>query len=409
MYMELIRNLIKGIVYKTAPIKQKRIVFSSLNGQYSDSPKAISSTIKSLFPEYQIVWLVNNSIIHELPENYVAIDIKSIKAAYYAGSASIVIDNVYAENAVTIYENDNTGLLRAKIYLWLRSKKKQNIYSTWHGSPIKRMGIDQVNSRVKYFLCNRMTMVLGDQYTLDIMRRLTFNKMEMKLLGTPRNDILFSNNVYSIKKKLNIIGKKVILFAPTFRNKLFENDDYLQRSGLNQIEKINFNELLDRLSKKFGGDWIFICRFHYHVAEKVDWDKIYNISDGKVINGNILQDMADYLACADVLLSDISSCMFDFALTEKPCFCFFPDRTLFENNERGLYVNLESLPFPIAEDYNTLIDEIIHFDDENYRLKVKEFKKKYGLVDDGHSAERFAIYITEQDKHNADKDIKKVE
>ena len=400
--MKQLRNLINGILYKIAPVKKNRIVFTSLNGQYSDSPKAISSAINSLFPNYQIVWLVKKSVLNEVPKSYTAIDINSLKASYYAGSAGIVIDNVYADSAFTINKNDKTGLVRVKILLWLKSKKMQHVYSTWHGSPMKKMSIDQVDSHVAHFLCNRMTMILGDQYTLDIMKRLTFNKIEMLLLGSPRNDILFSDEHYNtVKERLNLSGKKVVLFAPTFRSRLNENDDYLARSGLSQIEQINFNELLETLSQKFGGEWVFICRFHYHVAEKVNWNEIDSKYGGKVINGNSLQDMADYLACTDVLISDISSCMFDFALTKRPCFCFFPDRDLYENKERGLYVKLDSLPFPVAEDYKTLISEIIQFDDQAYKKNINDLMKSFGFISDKNSAKKIANYVVEREKNIA--------
>lgn len=394
----LIKKVINGFIYKLSPIKANRIVFSSLEGQYSDSPKAISESFHNMHPNFQIVWLLKKENFKKAPEYVTAIDINSILAHYYSGSAKIVIDNVYAENAITIFDNNIKATLKAKVHLWFHRKKKQLIFSTWHGTPIKKLGIDQVNNHITDFCCNKITMILGDQYTLDIMRRITFNRMEMQLIGTARNDILFKKEyAQSIKKKLGLQGKKIVLFAPTFRGSGLQfSDRDIEKSGLDQINSIDFDELFRVLSEKFGGEWVFVCRFHYHVAEKVDWGKIQAQYNGQVINGNILQDMADYLSCADILVSDVSSCMFDFALTQKPCFTFFLDKEYYENSERGLYINLEDLPFPFAENYDELLSNIKDFDNSTYKAKLSANREVFGFVDEGNSAEKIINFILDR-------------
>ena len=80
----------------------------------------------------------------------------------------------------------------------------------------------------------------------------------MKLLGTPRNDILFSHDEINMKKQLNLPNsKRIILFAPTFRNdgKDVEGKN-LNRSGINQLNMIDIERLFRLLHDKFGGDWV---------------------------------------------------------------------------------------------------------------------------------------------------------
>ncbi len=400
--MNVFKQIINGLIYKIAPIKSNRIVFTSLHGQYSDSPKAISVEFHKSYPHFEIIWLLNQAKINEIPEYVTAVDINSIKAHYYSGSSKIIIDNVYAENAITIYDNDTKAIIRAKIFLWLHRKRKQLIFTTWHGTPIKKMGIDQINNHISDFICNKMTMILGDQYTLNIMKRLTFNRIDMNLLGTARNDVLYDqDHSLMIRKRLGLDNKKILLFAPTFRSgELQSNGRYIERSGLDQINDIDFDELFRILSKKFGGEWVFICRFHYHVAEKVDWKDIEERHNGRVINGNTLQDMADYLSCADILISDISSCMFDFALTKRPCFILFPDKEQFESNERGLYINLDSLPFPFAVNNIELLSNIENFDDLKYKSKLCTITETFGFVNEGNSSEKIVNYIVEKSRTN---------
>ena len=396
--MSLAKQLLYGLVYKLSPIIKRRIAFSSLNGQYSDSPKAISIFIHQEYPEYEMVWLVKDDTPKDIPDYAKTVRIHTMKANYYSGSSKIVVDNVYAENAVTIYNYDKKATIRAKVYLWLHRKRKQLVFTTWHGTPIKKMGIDQVDSKVTDFLCNKTEMILGDQYTINILKRLTFGRMEMHLLGTARNDVLFDyDHSQYIKELLKIKNKKIILFAPTFRSGNYDNMNiYVERSGINQINNMDFEKLFSSLNKRFGGEWVFICRFHYHVAERINWPEIDRKTKGRVINGNILQDMADYLSCADVLLSDISSCMFDFALTRRPCFILFPDKEQFENIERGLYIQLETLPFPFAINCDELFRNIEKFDESIYKERVNSLINTYGFVDNGHSSKTVSKFIMEK-------------
>ena len=113
----------------------------------------------------------------------------------------------------------------------------------------------------------------------------------------------------------------------------------------------------------------------------------------QLINGNIGDDMAEYLACTDILITDYSSSMFDFALTGKPCFLFAPDREHYEKKERGFYLDYDSLPFPISYTNEELIKNIQKFDDAAYRERVLRFLEEIGNVEDGKASERIAQCI----------------
>ena len=191
-----------------------------------------------------------------------------------------------------------------------------------------------------------------------------------------------------------IIIKKIILFAPTFRNdgnKL--QDTNLQRSGLNQLKEMDFGRLFQALSHRFGGDWALVCRFHYHVEQQVNWEELNQKYPGRIINGNLHDDMAQYLACTELLLTDASSSMFDFALTGRPCLLFFPDLEHYATRERGFYTPIDQLPFPAAVDFPELLKKIQTFDAEEYTTKTKKMLENYGFTDDENSSARVANYI----------------
>jgi len=397
--MNKFQMLLNAFRYKYSEICNNRIVFTSFDGHYSDNPKYIALAMKELDSSKEIIWLVKNQYMCHVPSCFLCADIDSSEGEKYRHTAAVIVDNVYGKKAYMVKKTFKSRIC-AIMCFFLYRKKGQKIYTTWHGTPLKKMGRDQIGNDIVDFVCAPTTMLGGNQFTLDIMQHLTFGKMENVLLGTPRNDILFSTELVNtaLREKLGLPNdKKIILFAPTFRN---DGPDVqgknVLRSGINQLNDIDFALLFDTLSKKFGGEWVFVCRFHYHVAEMVDWEKLDAMYSGRIINGNIHDDMSEYLACADMLITDASSCMFDYMLTNKPCILFFPDVERYKNSERGLYMDIEELPFPLAFDFDELLSAIKDFSIEDYNQKSSLLLEKLHSVDDANSAQRIAKYILEK-------------
>lgn len=399
--MKLISAFIDGLRYKLTKTEKNLWVFTSFGGHYSDSPKRLSDKLHEIAPHIHIVWLVDEKYLSLLPEHVVGVVYNSKEAKAFFAKAEIVIDNVYGQRAYTLFGSAVVARLRMAIWRFFYSKKTQHIYTTWHGTPLKRMGVDQVGNNVTGFCCPYTTMLLGNSFTAEIMQRLTFRQIPIRVLGTPRNDLLFSadNLQKEAKLKLGILpDKKVILYAPTFRNDGKDTQDKnVNRSGLNQLKELDLHDLFNTLSLKFGDDWVFVGRFHYHVEKLVDWTGLNREYAGKIINGNLHDDMVDYLICADVLLTDASSCMFDFALTKRPCFLYFPDLENYRDRERGFYIDVDDLPFPMATDYIGLKNNIEGFDSNSYKTAVQAMFKRFGYVDHCNSSEDIIRYILSEE------------
>ncbi len=395
-----VKNVLWFLKYKKSRIEETQWFFTSHNGDYSDNSKALSETVHLLYPEIRIVWGINKTKDYVLPSYIKSVVFQSEDYYRERAKSKVLIDNVYCENAFVLYKSEPLKNL-AKAMLLNATKKKQKCYGLWHGTPLKKMGRDQCgNEDVSGFICNDLTLITGNNYTSKIMAHLSFDQMEILSLGLPRNDILFSENTNQneVKSKLRISAdKKVLLYAPTFRNDGKDTDGInLKRSGIEQLELINIDSLLTAFSEQFGGDWIFVCRFHYHVSSVVDWDMIKTKYQGKVVCGNISDDMADYLKCADALITDYSSVMFDFALTGKPCFLFAHDLTNYECHERGFYIPFEKLPFPAAQTNEELLKVIKNFDKKEYTDQITECLKMLGNTDDGKASKRIANYIYDE-------------
>lgn len=397
--MNKIKFIFRAILRKIFPIKNNRIVFTSYGGHYNDSSKYIFEQMYKMNPNLDYIWLVNDKYFDDVPKYVKKVKYGSLKADFYYGTSHIIIDNVHSFKSNYLISNTFFNKIQFMFMSFLCSKNNQLLYTTWHGTPLKKIGCDQVDSNIIDCSCPNTTFLLGDEHTLKILERIHFNKVESKLIGCPRNDILHCDNVKikEIKKKLNLpIDKKLVLFAPTFRsNGSIENKD-LNRSGVNQLNEIDFNLLFKTLNNKFGDDWAFIGRFHYHVEKMINWVELKNKYGDKIINGNFGDDMAQYLACTDVLITDASSCMFDFMITKKPIFLFFPDYDHYLNVERGLYYDIEKLPFPFSKDFNGLIENIKKFDNNSYEKNVEKLEKEFNVVIDSNSSKKVAEYILKE-------------
>lgn len=371
-------------------------LFSSFYGAYSDNPKYISREIHKLDNSKKIYWLLNDVENTDLPGYIHAVKINSIRGRVLEYRAGVIVDNNYGNRACVLLSDKVLKRLVFKIRTFFKSKPGQIVFTTWHGVPFKKIGADSENRKTVDFSCSNLIMVLGDEHTANVMRRITFNKIPIKLIGTPRDDLLYRDNFVTMKKKIGLEeDRKYILFAPSFREKEGADGVDIERSGLQQLSMLDVEELLDALGDKFGGEWSLICRFHYHVEKNINWVELQKKYGNKIVNGNKCQDMTEYLSCVDALMTDVSSCMFDYAVTNKPVFLFFPDIEEYKKSERGVYMKIDDLAFPYATDFYGLLSIIKNFNAKRYKVGLKKMKKDLGYIENPQSARDVAKYILE--------------
>ncbi len=392
-----LKDAFRFLKQKFVRIDKNKIVFTSFNGHYSDSPKYISEKIHELAPKISQVWLVSPKYMSLLPDYVSGVEIGTKEAELALSSARAHVDNVYGVRSYMRRSNGFFARLIHSFYACLVKKRGQYLFTTWHGTPLKRMSRDVAGNTDCAFSCPNATMLMGNLYTLEIMKRLSFGKIKMELTGTPRNDLMFISDEkkHEIKCKLGLPeDNKIVIYAPTFRTDGadIENKNVL-RSGVEQMNSMDIPKLLEALSERFGGNFSLVCRFHYHVEAMIDFDALEKAHPGMIINGNKHDDMAEYLAVSDVLITDASSSMFDFSLSKKPCFLLFPDVEYYANEERGFYMDLDSLPYPWSRDVDGMMENIKNFDGEKYIQGVEKLLEKMGNADNGKASEKCAEYI----------------
>lgn len=184
-------------------------------------------------------------------------------------------------------------------------------------------------------------------------------KEQIIICGYPKNDTIANHtnaDVQRIRRKLRIYNdKKLILYAPTFREK------FMKERPLN----------LQLWKERLGDEYILLYRAHHAASFN------YSINDNLdfVIDASSYPDNTELLIVADILISDYSGIFFEFGVQEKPMFCYAYDYEDYQKY-RGLYVDLaEELPCKMNEE--DLLEYISKSDSKEIMCKVNLFRKKY--------------------------------
>lgn len=346
------------------PINRKRIVFESMWGtKYSCNVRALYEYIDKNYPEYECIWSFTDE---KTPINGKGIRVRRGSEDYwhYLATAKYFVNNVN-------FENDYV-------------KRKGQIHiQTMHGTPLKTLGLDvpgyfPTQQSIEQYLekCNRWDYLITQG---EFMKDKAYDcyKFDKKVLetGYPRTDMLFNvtqEEKNSIIRKLGLPeDKKIILYAPTWRTK----------------NKFDMMLDLEKMKKRLSDEYILLVRIHHLCSSG------YSVPD----DGEFVFDLSKYSAIedlyqiSDILITDYSSVMFDYALLNKPMLFFVYDFDAYCGVLRGLYVDFkEEAPGSLLYTSDEVISAIENIEEETEKChdKVSLFKEKYLTYENDSSSEK---------------------
>ncbi len=387
MYDDLEEELFQH--YTAFDIVDKQVIAWSFWGMgYADQCKYIAAKLHETDESIHIYWVVSGRFEFSFPEWITPVAIGTNDYYRILSTSRVLITNVNSPSAD-------------------RFKRKGQYYIyTWHGigpskrleweSPVHRKRDNDDRSLVQKRWGGADIMVAGSRFCHHVYRESFLYEGDIVDWGYPRNDVFFHENDFRLKvcKHFKIEdGKKIALYAPTFRNELMQNGG---ADRLREIYDIDLAGVRDDLNARFKQDFVLLYRFHYYVYRYVD------ISDYKQvgIDATYYPDMQELLVASDVLITDYSSSMWDFSLTRKPVFLYYHDAQEYEEKYQGFYVYPDEYPYPKGHTKKELSDAIRTFDDASYQKALDDWFERFGTFDDGHASERITERILDVVYHH---------
>ncbi|MCR1900082.1 CDP-glycerol glycerophosphotransferase family protein [Irregularibacter muris] len=364
--IEFIKRFVNGnysYFFWIFPVKRNKIVVCNYYGKgYGDNGKYIVEEILRQKLNYDIVWLLKNDLIgrSELPLQVRVAKYGSLRALYELATAKIWINN-------------------SRIAFNPPKRKKQYYIQTWHGGIALKQVEKDVESRLnkdyiesaKYDSYIANLFISNSTFCTNMYRSAFWYNSEILEIGSPRCDILVNQDkeiIKRVRKHFKIDeNSHILIYAPTFR-----------ADSSTQVYNIDFNRLMKVLDGKFGGQWNILVRLHPNISSK---DSFMQYTS-KIINATNYTDMYDLLVAGDILITDYSSTMFEFSFTHKPVILYAADIESYVQ-DRNFYFDIRSLPYPLAENNDQLINIIEKFDLNKYSKSLKNFLTDLGIKENG--------------------------
>ena len=370
------------------PKKRKLVMFESFHArQYSDNPRAIYEYMRDNTEGYQLVWSIDRS------------------AAKLFDSFQVPYIVRFTWRWFLNYPRAQYWVNNVRLPVWMPKPKGTIYIQTWHGTPLKRLGLDITAVQMpgtktdtyQRSIVNESRkwdyLVSPNAYSTDVFKRAFHFKGKVIESGYPRNDVLSNyskKTIHGIKEKLSLpADKKVMLYAPTWRdNEFYQKGKY----------RFEFQFDLENWKREFGSDWVLLTRMHYLIAENFD----FSAHEGYVFDLSAYPDIRDLYLISDVLITDYSSVFFDYAILYRPIIFFMYDLEKYRDQLRGFYINIEEeAPGSIVQTEDELFQAIrdMEIGDVHMDPIFEAFRDKYSSLEDGHAAERVVqAFLQEPDK-----------
>lgn len=362
---------VKARVYRTLllrlPVRKGQVVYEAHMGkQYGDSPRAIHEEATRRGLPLRPVWSYADG-----PDGFPG-DARLVRRWSWPYLWAL---------ARAQYWVDNQGFPHA-----LDKPRHTTYLQTWHGSAYKRMGFDEARVKTQNDPQRRRLQRAVDRFDHFLIRAphdadtlgRAYRLDPDKLLptGYPRNDrLVAAREQHAPRPPLAAAlgipdDRQVVLYAPTFRGGPGHKDAELPLD-------------VRRFAEEFGSTHVLLVRSHYMERAALPATEPGTVHD---VSGH--HDVSELLQLADVLVTDYSSIMFDYALLDRPLIHFAPDLDAY-TADRGSYFDLrERAGGPVVDTQDELHEVLARLDeaDPHWQAARARFAEEFGAYDTGGAA-----------------------
>ena len=281
-------------------------------------------------------------------------------------------------------------------------RENQQVVQLWHGcGAFKKWGYSTADlewgadkqALEEYPIHNTYTYVPVSSESITKFYAEAFNCDEkiIRAHGVPRTDKYFDEKFIresneSVREKYpEIAGRKIILYSPTFRGK--------------SKGKAGFTQMLDflYLKKHLAKEYVILVKLHPFVKKGMNLSKtLSELYENFVIDISLTVPIDEAMCAADMVITDYSSLIFEYALLGRPMIFFAYDLEQYDK-ERSFYLDYKSfVPGDIVTDTEELYLSIRKNETDFDSGRVERFKNEFMSACDGHSTDRILETIFEE-------------
>ncbi|PPS91280.1 bifunctional glycosyltransferase/CDP-glycerol:glycerophosphate glycerophosphotransferase [Streptomyces sp. MH60] len=338
----------------------------------SCNPLAVFEKARELAPQVHGVWVVRKELAGRVPDGIDHVVRDSRRYWEVMARARYFVNNVDFPDHVV-------------------KRPGQLHLQTHHGTPLKRMGLDQRAypaaargtdfDRLLEHVDRWDLSVSSNQYSTKQWERAYPGSYASLDTGYPRNDRYYgadAEDVAAVRARLGIApGRTALLYAPTHRE---YRTDWTPSFDLARVAKV------------LGDDFVLMVRTHHFDDLTPELRGL--AEQGAVLDVSRHPCVEDLCLAADALVSDYSSLTFDYANLDRPIVIYADDWEIY-SQVRGVTFDLLSgrpgdTPGAVATTEDELIDTF-----RSGRWRGSEaaalraaFRARFCQYDDGHAAER---------------------
>ncbi|MEU5215988.1 bifunctional glycosyltransferase family 2 protein/CDP-glycerol:glycerophosphate glycerophosphotransferase [Streptomyces sp. NPDC020807] len=356
------------------PVDPNLVVYSAYWGRTPGcNPLAVHEAAKRLAPKLRGVWVVNRAHASGAPA-----DLTKIAPATFAywkamARAKYLVNNVNFPDSVI-------------------KRPGQVHLQTHHGTPLKRMGLDQ-----QYFPAVHKSMDFGkllervdrwdysvssNQHSTEHWERVYPAAFRSLNTGYPRNDVYYratAADVRRIRGELGIpAGKKALLYAPTVR-------DHQRNAFVSRLD-------LARFARELGPEYVLLVRAHYFYGSDPELKALAD--RGALVDVSRYPSVEELCLASDALITDYSSIMFDYANLDRPIVTYADDWEMYRTCRGVTFDLLSGEPGDTPGVVATTEEELVEafrggaWDGERAAALRQAFRERFCAWDDGFAAER---------------------
>jgi CDP-glycerol glycerophosphotransferase len=261
---------------------------------------------------------------------------------------------------------------------------------TQHGTPFKNMGLDlrghpdaagtDIDRQVRR--TRRWDAVVSaNPHSSQVWRRAYPTGYELLETGYPRNDRLATATGGDVARARAMVGvgdRTAVLYAPTFRGGPAGGGD----PGPDPAA------VAAAVGEALGDGAVLLVRAHYRADQP--WELAAGQRGARIVDVSGYHPIEDLYLAADLLVTDYSSAMVDYAVLDRPIVLYLPDWDAYRA-DRGLSVDLLAEPPGAVARTPAELAEVFRSGrvcGEQAARDRAAFRARFCPWDDGHAAER---------------------